>query len=54
MIKKYTVTKIVFANNIKEVLDTERGDIIEISLHSEVDNGNGLGFTTNNGKREGN
>ncbi len=52
MIKKYTVTKIVFANSVKEVLDLEKGDIVEVSLNQEIDTGNGLGF--NNDKRERN
>lgn len=51
MIKKYTVTKIVFANSVKEVLDLEQGDIVEVSLNQEIDNGNGLGFNIDNDKR---
>lgn len=42
MIKKYTVTKIVYANSAKEVLDIEKGEIVDISLAQEIDKMEGV------------
>lgn len=48
---RYIVQKIVFANNIQEVIDIETGIISQIILQEDITHPNEMGFINKNGQR---
>lgn len=52
MTKKYIIRKIVFANNISELMSLENcGEIIDISLQDEILDSAQIGFNKKDAKR---
>lgn len=55
LMKRYEITKIVFADDMEQLMHMERGgEIVSIQLKDDVKNYSDVGFKKENGERQGN